>query len=142
MPEGARETQLTSPSNAQIQSYLLRGIAYCDRCNSITHEEKQFPQFGKMRPNRIKRGTDTIAVALANFGHDCEQAGVRAEVIDDQVTAVLMNLQPPDDWRKGITKAISEIIGEQNLEERIAEIKSIISADGLAMGPRLLHKRR
>ena len=37
-----------------------------------------------------------------------------------------MSLKPPDDWRKGLAKAMSELLGERNLEERIEEIKSII----------------
>ncbi len=56
----------------------------------------------------------------------CEQGGVRVEIIDDQVIEILMNLKPPEDWREGITNAMSEILGEKNLEERIQEIKDII----------------
>ncbi len=37
-----------------------------------------------------------------------------------------MNLKPPNDWRKGLTKAMGEILGERNLEERIEEIKNVI----------------
>ena len=37
-----------------------------------------------------------------------------------------MNLKPPENWRKGITKAMSDILGERNIEERIQEIKDVI----------------
>ena len=33
---------------------------------------------------------------------------------------------PPKDWRKGITSAMGEMLGEENLDERINEIKAII----------------
>ncbi len=35
-------------------------------------------------------------------------------------------MQPPKDWRKGVTQAISEILGERNLEERLGEIRGTI----------------
>ena len=34
-----------------------------------------------------------------------------------------MNLRPPQNWRKGLTKAMSELL---NLEERLQEIKDVI----------------
>ena len=61
------------------------------------------------------------------LGYKCEQRSVRTEVIEDQVVSVLMSLKPPDDWQKGITKAMSDILGEQNLEERLKEIRAFIS---------------
>jgi hypothetical protein len=48
------------------------------------------------------------------------------EKIDAQVVLTLMNMKPPKDWRKGITTAMSELLGEKNLEDRIQEIKAII----------------
>ena len=47
-------------------------------------------------------------------------------MIDEQVIQILKNLKPPKNWRKGLTKAMSEILGERNLEGRIEEIKNII----------------
>lgn len=61
------------------------------------------------------------------FDLHCDQGGVPVEVIDDQVVAILMNLKPPKDWRKGITEAMGDMLGEQQLEERIEKIKAIIS---------------
>jgi hypothetical protein len=59
-------------------------------------------------------------------GYDCEQGSVHVEAIDNQVVNILMQLEPPEDWRKGITQAMSEILGEQSLEERLAEIRGTI----------------
>jgi hypothetical protein len=61
-----------------------------------------------------------------DLGHECDQPGVRVETIDDQVIAILMNLKPPKDWRTGVTEAVSEMLGERNLEERLDEIRAII----------------
>ena len=36
------------------------------------------------------------------------------------------NLKAPEAWRRNITHAMSEILGEQNLEERLAEIYEMI----------------
>ena len=51
---------------------------------------------------------------------------MRAEEFENQVTNILMQLKPPKEWRKGITKAMSDLLGEKNLEERLEEIKGII----------------
>jgi hypothetical protein len=47
------------------------------------------------------------------FGYEYDQPGFGVEKIDDQVTTtILMNLKPPKDWRKGVTEAVSETLGE------------------------------
>jgi hypothetical protein len=51
---------------------------------------------------------------------------VPVEKIDDQVVSILMQLKPPEAWRKNITRAMGEMLGEQSLEERVAEIKATI----------------
>lgn len=37
-----------------------------------------------------------------------------------------MNRKPPENWRQHITRAMSEALGEQNLEERLKEIRATI----------------
>ena len=106
--------------------YLLRNLVYCHRCCSHQPPEKTFRQYGKMRPNRVSRGYRYYRCRARDFGYTCEQRGVRVETIDEQVIAVLENLKPPNDWRKGITKAMSDLLGEKNLEDRMEEIKAII----------------
>lgn len=51
---------------------------------------------------------------------------VHVERIDEQVVAILKQLKPPEEWRKNITRAMSENLGERNLEERLAEIRATI----------------
>jgi hypothetical protein len=51
---------------------------------------------------------------------------VACETIDEQVINTLMQLKPPAEWRDQITQAMSEILGEQNLEQRLTEIRATI----------------
>lgn len=112
----------------KYNSYLLRNLIYCYRCCSNPPPGKPFSQYGKMRPNSTsKNGRKYYRCRSRDFGYICEQKAIHVETIDEQVLMVLMNLKPPKDWRQGITKAMSELLGEKNLEERIQEIKAIIS---------------
>jgi hypothetical protein len=111
----------------KYNSYLLRNLVYCYKCCSNPPQEKTVPQYGKMRPKAIQKGRWKYYRCRAHdLGFSCDQGSVRVDDIDSQVVTVLMNLKPPKDWRKGITLAMSEILGEKNLEERIQEIKAII----------------
>ncbi len=119
----SRHRQATPKYN----SYLLRNLIYCHRCCSHPPEEKTFRQYGKMRPNKVTRSDRSYYRCRArDFGYTCEQRAVRVEVIDQQVVSVLMNLKPPSDWRRGITKAMGNLLGDKNLEEHIQEIKAVI----------------
>ncbi|MCB8924069.1 MAG: hypothetical protein H6652_00420 [Ardenticatenaceae bacterium] len=62
----------------------------------------------------------------SDLGYKCEQKGVPVEVLDQQIVTILMNLKPPANWRKGVAKAMGELLGDQNLEERLQEIREII----------------
>jgi len=75
---------------------------------------------------RFLQGTSYYRCRARDFNYTCEQKAVRVEIIDEQVVTVLMNLKPPKNWRKGITSAMSEMLGEKNLEERTQEIKDVI----------------
>jgi hypothetical protein len=61
-----------------------------------------------------------------DFVRSCDQKSVRADAIEEQVVNVLTKLKPPDDWRERIVAEMSELLGDQKLEERIAEIKEVI----------------
>ncbi len=107
--------------------YLLRGLAYCYRCCTSQPQEVPFPAFGKMRCQAQKKLRHRYYRCRAkDFNHECDQTAVKVEDIDAQVVNVLMNLKPPEAWRRNITLAMSEILGEQNLEERLTEIHETI----------------
>ncbi len=112
----------------RLNPYLLRDIAYCYRCCSNPPQEKTFRYYGKMRGQSQWHGEHRYYRCRAyDLGYECEQKGVPVEVLDQQIVTILMNLKPPKNWRKGITKAMGELLGEQSLEERLQEIRDIIN---------------
>ena len=107
--------------------YLLRGLIFCYRCCTSQPQQVPFPAFGRMRCQAQKQLQHRYYRCRAkDFDHECSQAAVKVENIDAQVVSVLMNLKPPEEWRRHITRAMSEILGEQNLEVRLAEIHETI----------------
>ncbi len=107
--------------------YLLRDIVYCYRCCMNHPQEKTFPSYGKMRPQTRKdRGVRFYRCRAYELGYSCPQKGIYAETLDDQVVTILMHLKPPQHWQDTITQSIGEVLGEQNLEKRLAEIREVI----------------
>ena len=107
--------------------YLLRNLVYCYHCCSHPPEGKTFKQYGKMRSQSQQGGGHRYYRCRAReLGYDCQQGGVPVETIDDQVVSVLMQLKPPENWRKRITTAMGELLGEQSIEERLAAIHTTI----------------
>jgi site-specific DNA recombinase len=112
----------------KYRPYLLRTLVYCHNCCSNPPEGKTFRLYGLMRPQSVSKESNYryYRCRSKELGYDCEQKSVHVETIDDQVINILMQLKPPEEWRKGITKGMSEILGEKNLEERLGEIQAII----------------
>ena len=115
-------------ATAQYHPYLLRTIIFCQNCWNTPPEGKTFRQYGLMRPQSRSgvSGYRYYRCRSNELGYTCSQKSVRAEVVDEQVVKILVSLKPPAGWRKGITKAMSELLGERNLEDRLAEIQAII----------------
>jgi site-specific DNA recombinase len=112
----------------RYKHYLLRNLVYCYRCCSNPPKDKTFRFYGKMRcQSQLEQAYRYYRCRAKELGYECDQPGVRVEIIDDQVVDILMNLKPPKDWRRGVTKAVSEILGERNLEEHLDEIRDIIT---------------
>ena len=111
----------------RFHEYLLRDLIYCYRCCSTPPEGETFRNYGKMRPQSQSRGECRYYRCRAReLGYECEQLGVKIELIDQQVVSVLTQLKPPEDWRKGVTRAMGELLGEQSIETRLAEIREKI----------------
>jgi len=103
--------------------YLLRNLVYCYRCCSAPPEGKMHKSYGKMRPQAQRQGLRRYYRCRAReLGCECDQQAVSVEKIDAQVVNILMNLTPPEDWRRGITSAMAELLGEQDLDERLEEL--------------------
>lgn len=47
-------------------------------------------------------------------------------IIDEQVIAILKQLRPLQNWRQSITASIGELLGENDLQERLTKIRRII----------------
>jgi len=112
----------------RFNHYLLRDIVYCHRCCTNEPEGKPNQYHGKMRSQAQWGGKHLYYRCRASdLGYKCDQKGINVETLDNQVLSILMSLKPPVKWRKGITKAMGDLLGEKSLEERLQEIKEIIN---------------
>jgi site-specific DNA recombinase len=110
--------------------YLLKDLLYCYHCVSHPPADYSFPTYGKLRVQTVKRSYGEYSYYTCrsrDFNVECPQKTVASESIEHQVIALLMNLTPPQEWREHITEAMSALLGERNLEERLAEINETIN---------------
>ncbi len=121
-----RQRAVHLQSTPKYNPYLLRGLVFCYRCCANHDNEYSFPAYGKMRAHTKAGQLRTYRCRAKDFGRSCEQRSVHCDTIEDQVIEALMTLKPPQDWHKHITEAMSAILGKENLEERLAEIKAAI----------------
>jgi hypothetical protein len=125
--EVRREKASHHQATKRYNPYLLRNLVYCHDCCSHPPEEKTFRNYGKMRcQSQQGGGLRYYRCRSRELGYTCDQPGVPVEKIDDQVVSILMQLKPPADWRKRITAAMGEMLGEQSIEERLTEINATI----------------
>lgn len=83
--------------------------------------------FGKMRAQSNTYGKHQYYRCRAHdFGRECSQGSVRADIIDAQVISILKTLKPPADWHKKMISAMGQLLGDRKLDERVGEIKEII----------------
>ena len=111
--------------------YLLRNLVYCYRCCNSASTDNPFPAFGKMRAQAQAKSANQeprryYRCRAKDFNRECSQRGVSCEAIDEQVINTLMHLKPSAHWRDQITQAMSDILGERNLEQRLTEIRAAI----------------
>lgn len=109
--------------------YLLREIVFCYHCCSNPPDEKTFTSYGKMRPQAYSKGErkyKTYRCRARELGYDCEQKVVKVDILDHQLIHILKNLTLSNDWRQNITASIGEILGENDLQERLADIREVI----------------
>ena len=119
----AKHRQATNKYNP----YLLRDIVYCYRCCTNHPGGKVVPSYGKMRPQAQRSNKHLYYRCRAReLGYDCVQKGVSVDGLDAQVLHILMSLTPPDHWRETITKSIGDILGTQDLDQRLDEIRAKI----------------
>ncbi len=111
----------------KYRTYLLRELVYCAEC--VGHRPAHVPDknYGKMRPHSNTQGRHTYYRCRArDFGRACSQNSIRAEIVEEQVIHVLNTLNPLADWRDHWLQGLGELLGDQHLETRVAEIKQVI----------------
>ena len=112
---------------ARYHPYLLRGLVYCYSCCSNPPDRADFPSWGKMQCHTRKdRKVAHYRCGSRPQGFQCTQKEVRTDVIDMQVVGILANLKPPTNWRDSLVSTMSRLLGEQSLEQRLAEINEAI----------------
>lgn len=106
--------------------YLLRDLIYCSECVANMPADVEDDEYGKMRPHTMHDEYRYYRCRARDFTRACSQRSVSAEAIEQQVAAVLKTLKPPTDWRDRMVQAMGQLIGDQNLDERITQIKGVI----------------
>ncbi|MCB0083473.1 MAG: recombinase family protein, partial [Caldilineaceae bacterium] len=125
--EVRRKRSTRRTPTAKYNPYLLREIVFCYRCCANHPETDVVPSYGKMRPQAQRKNKHLYYRCRAReLGYSCDQSAVGVKILDEQVLQILKNLQPPLHWRESITKSIGEILGEQDLDIRLNEIRSTI----------------
>lgn len=98
-----------------VVSYPLSGILRCGHCDA------------RMRAQKIMSGRRYYRCSgQIDWTNGCPQKGVNADYIEQQVAGFLSELQMPDEFKESAVNAIGELLGQENLEERIEKIKRII----------------
>ena len=111
----------------RYRTCLLRDLVYCAECVANMPADVQDEEYGKMRPHAMHQDAyRDYRCRARDFARECSQGSTSAEVLEQQVVAVLKTLKPPADWRERMVASMGQLIGDQQLEERIAHIKGII----------------
>jgi hypothetical protein len=93
-----------------------------DRAELVT-----FQEFGKMRCQaRAKGKYRYYRCGDRDVVYPCGQKGLRTSVFNSQVVNVPENLQVREEWRQNALAVMGEILGEQDLEEKLAAFKEMI----------------
>jgi site-specific DNA recombinase len=109
------------------KSYLLKDICYCLHCLSNPQVGADFPSWGKMYcRTHPKHKTAYYRCHSQELGYDCCQSGIRTELIDNQVVALMCHLDLSGDDRHHLITAVSQAIGQKDLESRLIEIRQTI----------------
>jgi site-specific DNA recombinase len=112
----------------QLRTYLLHDRVYCVRCVTKRPNNTTDAKYGKMRPKYSTRDDKTWYRCLCRdrgYGH-CDQSYVSAEMIDEQVVAVLSNLAIPDGFKERVEQAVQSRVEHEEALRRMEEIRQIV----------------
>ncbi len=97
----------------KIHVYPLSGILYCGECQN------------RMRAQNL-HGYRYYRCRARELGLDCSQTGIVAEEIELKVVDLIRTMKPPADWKQHAIEAIGDLLGNQELKERVAQIEEMI----------------
>ena len=118
-----------STYHPKFRHYLLRDLIFCAECLQNMPSGVTDDNFGKMRPQSQTKKDGAYLYyrcRARDFSRKCSQVSVRADVVEPQVVDILKNLKPPSNWRNLMVDAMGQLLGDQQLDERISEIKKVI----------------
>ena len=104
------------------RAYLLRNIIFCADCVANKPENISDDNYGKMRAT----STNFYRCRARDFSRKCPQPSISSELAEAQVVELLKSLNPPAEQRTKMLSAIAQIIGDKNVDSRIAKINDII----------------
>ena len=126
--EAANRRRIHRQAAAKYRPYLLRGLIYCHEC--CTRDLGDIPayhSYGKMRSNSYGKYKHSYYRCMArNHGIKCTQKTVRVEKIDAQVVHIIKQLHVKTNWREKVAQTIRDLLGEKQVDQRLAEISKII----------------
>ncbi len=97
----------------KAQIYPLSGILFCGYCQN------------KMRAQRL-HGYRYYRCRARELGGDCQQQGIMATEIEQQLVDLVRQMKPPADWKQQVVQAMGNLMGDGKLEERVAQIEETI----------------
>lgn len=92
--------------------YPLSGLIYCAYC-----DRGMYAQFSTGRRYYRCRSHE--------WSIECEQKSPQADVIEEKVGQLLLELELPPEWQARALEAVDDLLNQKKIKERIAEIREI-----------------
>lgn len=94
--------------------YLLNGIVYCDACGR------------RLRAQTTKTGSYYREVSNARGYFDCPDAkiGARTDLVHDQISAIVRDIQLPDDWLEQLQELLEDEDTTVSLDNQRARLEA------------------
>lgn len=122
--QAARASRRThQQSTKKYNPFPLRALAYCYECACNPPEENPFRNYGKLRAQSAGNGSRYYRCRAHQLGYKCNQKGVHADNLENEVIGIIKHLKPKSTWRTDIRQSFNDILGEDDIDEKTAEIK-------------------
>jgi site-specific DNA recombinase len=97
----------------QVRVYPLSGLIYCSECQH------------KLRAQAL-HGYRYYRCRARERGEDCSQSGIAANEAESQIVEFVRTMKPPADWKEKAVQAIGDLLGDEKVKARVAEIEAVI----------------